>query len=187
MIIQLLPAPPPVPADHGTAISVDHGVAISVDNEAAADHHPEPEPEAVRLADYDQEKLDWPEPGPKPAPEAALDYDQENLDWAVKMIGFCLPPAVAIAVQFLKTDESHELPLAFHFLSLTIILSFNFLFLSKSIPPKFPEIAKLLERVGLFLAVIAIYIAITIPLHAWLKYITWTVFIVAMVFCHGHF
>ncbi|KAK2636717.1 hypothetical protein Ddye_031509 [Dipteronia dyeriana] len=167
-IIQLLQAPPPAPANHGAAISVDHGLAISVDNEAAAEHHPEPEPEASLLADY----------------------DRENLDWAVKMIGFCLPPAVEIGVQFLKTDQSHELQLAFHFLSLTIILSFNSLFLSKFIAPKFPEKAKLLERVGVFLAVTAIYIAITIPLPTWLRCVTWIVFVVsciAMAFCHGSF
>ncbi|KAK0573243.1 hypothetical protein LWI29_004823 [Acer saccharum] len=81
--------------------------------------------------------------------KAAADYDQEKLDWAVKMIGFCLPPAVVIAVQFLKTDQSHELPLTFHFLSLALILSFNSLFLRKSIAPKFPKIAKLFERVGI--------------------------------------
>ncbi|KAK3223582.1 hypothetical protein Dsin_010607 [Dipteronia sinensis] len=186
MIIQLLPAPPPAPADHGAAISVDHGVVVSVDNEAAADHHPQPGPEAVRLADYDQEKLDWPEPGPEPELEAALpaDYDQESLDWAVKMISFCLPPAVAIAVQFLKTDQSYELPLAFYFLSLTIIFSFNFLFLSKSIAPKFHGIAKLFERVGVFLAVMAIHIAITIPLPAWLSCATWTVFVVSCIAMH---
>ncbi|KAK3223585.1 hypothetical protein Dsin_010610 [Dipteronia sinensis] len=149
---QELQAPPPTPADHGAAISVDHGVVISVDNEAAADHHPQPGPEAV------------------PEPEAALpaDYDQENLDWALKMISFYLPPAVAIAVQFLKTNQSHELPLAFYFLLLAIILSFTFLLLYKFIAPKFPEIAKLLGLVGVFLAVTDIYIAITIPITGWL-------------------
>ncbi|KAK1575987.1 hypothetical protein Q3G72_009890 [Acer saccharum] len=118
--------------------------------------------------------------------KAAADYDQEKLDWAVKMIGFCLPPAVVIAVQFLKTDQSHELPLTFHFLSLALILSFNSLFLCKSIAPKFPKIAKLFERVGVFLAVTAIYIAITIPLSAWLRYITWTVFILTCIAMENH-
>ncbi|KAI9170105.1 hypothetical protein LWI28_022662 [Acer negundo] len=107
MIIQLLPAPPPL---------VDCEAVIPVD----------PDPNTNNS-------------------------DQENLDWAMRMICFCLPPAVAIAIQFLE-NESHELPLAFHFLSLVLILSFNFLFLSKFVAPKFPETAKLLERVGVFLA-----------------------------------
>ncbi|KAK0573273.1 hypothetical protein LWI29_005476 [Acer saccharum] len=113
--------------------------------------------------------------------KAAADYDQEKLDWAVKMIGFCLPPAVAIAVQSLKTDQSHELPFAFHFLSLALIFSFNSLFLSKLLAPEFPKIAKLLGRIGVFLAVMAIYIAITISLPAWLKCFTWTVFVVTCI------
>ncbi|KAK3223584.1 hypothetical protein Dsin_010609 [Dipteronia sinensis] len=183
MFIQLLPAPP--------------SPAIPVDHEAAEEHHPEPEPEPVEMFIH---RL--PAPTPPPAipvdleaeakAEAALlaNYGQETLDWAVRMIGFCLPPAVAIAVQFLKTDQSHELPLAFYFLSLALILSFNFLFLTKFIAPKFPETAKLLERFGVFLAVTAIYIAVTIPLPLWLKCIIWIVFVISCItilFCYGLF
>ncbi|KAK0574509.1 hypothetical protein LWI29_024766 [Acer saccharum] len=97
-------------------------------HEAAREYHPEPKPESE-------------------APPLA-NYDQEKLDWAVRMICYCLPPAVSIAIQFLQ-NQSHELPLAFHSLSLVLILSFNFLFLSKFIAPKFPETAKLLERLGI--------------------------------------
>ncbi|KAI9169854.1 hypothetical protein LWI28_018617 [Acer negundo] len=68
-------------------------LAIPVDHEAAMEHHPGPEPDAALLA------------------------NKENLNWDVRMICFCLPPAVAIALQFLNTGQSHELPLAFHFLS----------------------------------------------------------------------
>ncbi|KAK0573521.1 hypothetical protein LWI29_009421 [Acer saccharum] len=115
----------------------DHGVANSVDLEA------QPEPVGLPIPVVDPEA--------QHEQQAAADNDQEKLDWAVKMIVFCLPPAVAIAVQSLKTDQSHELPLAFHFLSVALILSFNSLFLSKFIAPR--EIAKLLERIGVFLAV----------------------------------
>ncbi|KAK0573278.1 hypothetical protein LWI29_005599 [Acer saccharum] len=140
-IIQLLPTTPPPPPPPPRP-----------NHEAAAEYHPKPKPE------------------PEPEPEAPLlaNYDQEKLDWAVRMICYCLPPAVSIAIQFLQ-NQSHELPLAFHFLSLILILSFNFLFLSKFIAPKFPETAKLLERLGVFLAVTAIYIAITVSLPVWLK------------------
>ncbi|KAK0574663.1 hypothetical protein LWI29_026976 [Acer saccharum] len=157
MIIQLLPAPAPPPPP--------------ADHEAAVEYQPG----------------SGPGPGPKPKAPLLANYDQEKLDWAVRMICYCLPPAVAIAIQFLE-NESRELPLAFHFLSLALILSFNFLFLSKFIAPKFPEIAKLLERCGVFLAVTAVYLAITIPLPIWLKCITWTIFIISCItilFCGG--
>ncbi|KAK1576871.1 hypothetical protein Q3G72_017124 [Acer saccharum] len=157
------PAPPPAPADHGADISADLEAQSQPVGQPAIPVDPE--------AQHEQ--------------KAAADYDQEKLDWAVKMIGFCLPPAVAIAVQSLKTDQSHELPFAFHFLSLALIFSFNSLFLSKFLAPEFPKIAKLLGRIGVFFAVMAIYIAITISLPAWLKCFTWTVFVVtciAMVF-----
>ncbi|KAK1577223.1 hypothetical protein Q3G72_019898 [Acer saccharum] len=84
---------------------------------------------------------------PEPESDATLLANMENLDWAVRMIGFCLPPTVAVALQFLKTGQSHELLLAFHFLSLAIIFSSNFLLLSKFIATKFSEIAKLLKQV----------------------------------------
>ncbi|KAK1575144.1 hypothetical protein Q3G72_003033 [Acer saccharum] len=115
----------------------DHGVANSVDLEA----QPEPVGPPIPVVD----------PEAQHEQQAAADNDQEKLNWAVKMIVFCLPPAVAIAVQSLKTNQSHELPLAFHFLSVALILSFNSLFLSKFIAPR--EIAKLLERIGVFLAI----------------------------------
>ncbi|KAK0573223.1 hypothetical protein LWI29_004575 [Acer saccharum] len=104
-----------------------------VDHEAVAEHQPPP---AIPV-------------DPEPEPEAPLlaNYNQEKLDWAMRMIGFCLTPAVAIAIEFLE-KQSHELPLAFHLLSLALILSFNFLFLSKFIAHKFRETAQLLERLG---------------------------------------
>ncbi|TXG51570.1 hypothetical protein EZV62_024094 [Acer yangbiense] len=118
------------------------------------------------------------DPLPPPLQPVVANNYQHNLDWAMIMIGFCLPSAVEIALQSLQAHESH-LPLSLHFLSLAIILSFTFLFLGKFMPPKFIEIAKVLERFGVLLAVTAIYIAITIPMPIWFKYITWTVFIVS--------
>ncbi|KAK0574816.1 hypothetical protein LWI29_029515 [Acer saccharum] len=118
------PAPPPAPADH------------HVDLEA------QPQPVGPPAIPVDPEA--------QHEQKAAADYDHQKLDWAVKMKGLCLPPAVAIAVEFLKTDQSHELPLAFHFLSLALILSFNSLFLSKFLAPEFPKIAKLLSELVCF-------------------------------------
>ncbi|TXG50596.1 hypothetical protein EZV62_023120 [Acer yangbiense] len=114
------------------------------------------------------------------SPGAAPVYNQHKLvDRAMKMICFCLPTAVAIALRSLQTKS--QLPLAFHFLTVALLFSFNFLFLSNFITPKFPEIAQILERVGVLFAVTAIYIAITIPLPVWLKYITWAIFVISFV------
>ncbi|KAK3227937.1 hypothetical protein Dsin_007799 [Dipteronia sinensis] len=116
-----------------------------------------------------------------PPGTAPIDHNQHNklVDGAMKMICFSLPTAVAIALQPLQTKS--QLPLAFHFLIGALLFSFNFLFLSNFITPKFPEIAQVLEFVGVFFAVTAIYIAITIPLPIWLKCITWTIFVISFV------
>ncbi|KAJ0105534.1 hypothetical protein Patl1_18984 [Pistacia atlantica] len=104
----------------------------------------------------------------EPAAPAA---DQYNLDWAMIMIGFCLPSAVEIALQSLQTKS--QLSPMFHFLSISIILSFTFLFVSKFMSTKFPVSAQVLERVGVLFAVTAIFVAITIPFPLWLNCITW--------------
>ncbi|KAK2664189.1 hypothetical protein Ddye_002763 [Dipteronia dyeriana] len=103
-------------------------------------------------------------------------HNQHNklVDGAMKMIRLCLPTAVAIApiaLQCLQTQS--QLPLAFHFLTVALLFSFN--------TPKSPEIAQVLEFVGVFFAVTAIYIAITIPLPVWLKCITWTIFVISFI------
>ena len=119
-----------------------------------------------------------------PPGTAPVDHNQDQhnklVDGAMKMICFCLPTAVAfvaIALQSLQTKS--QLPLAFHFLIVALLFSFNFLFLGNFITPKFPEIAQVLEFVGVFFAVTAIYIAFTIPLPVWLKCITWTTFVIS--------
>ncbi|KAJ0049128.1 hypothetical protein Pint_16333 [Pistacia integerrima] len=112
----------------------------------------------------------------EPAAPAA---DQYNLDWAMIMIGFCLPSAVEIALQSLQTKS--QLSPMFHFLSISIILSFTFLFVSKFMNTKFPVSAQVLERVGVLFAVTAIFVAITIPFPLWLNCITWVLYAISFI------
>lgn len=117
-------------------------------------------------------------------PQQAPAADRQNLDWAMIMIGFCLPSAIEIALQSLQVHS--QLPPMFHFLSLAIIFSFTFLFLSKVMSPKFPIIAQVLEALGVLFAVTAIFVAITIPLPLGLKCLTWTLyafFLIAITIC----
>ncbi|KAK3227941.1 hypothetical protein Dsin_007803 [Dipteronia sinensis] len=119
-----------------------------------------------------------------PPGTAPVDHNQHHklVDGATKMICFSLPTAVAIvAIALQSLQNKSQLPLAFHFLIVALLFSFNFLFLSNFITPKFPEIAQVLEFVGVFFAVTVIYIAITIPLPVWLKCITWTIFVISFV------
>ncbi|KAJ0105532.1 hypothetical protein Patl1_18982 [Pistacia atlantica] len=95
------------------------------------------------------------------------------------MIGFCLPSAVEIALQSLNTQS--RLSPMFHFLSLAIILSFSFIFVSKFMRLKFPLIAQVLERVGVLFAVTAVFVAFTIPFPLWLKCITWALYAISVI------
>ncbi|KAJ0039515.1 hypothetical protein Pint_26560 [Pistacia integerrima] len=94
------------------------------------------------------------------------------------IIGFCLPSAVEISLQSLQTSQ---LPPIFQFFCLAIIFSLTLLFLGKFISSRFPKTAQVLEWFGVFFAVMAIYLAITIPLPLWLKCVTWTLYAISFI------
>lgn len=106
------------------------------------------------------------------SPSAAA--DPHNLEWLMMMINFCLPLAVEIALQSSQTQC--QLPPTFHFLCLAITFSFTFLFLGKFMSSIVPKMAQVLQWFGVFFAVTAFYLAITIPLPLWLKCVSWTLY-----------
>jgi hypothetical protein len=81
------------------------------------------------------------------------------------MVSFCLSSALAIALTTYANVHS-KLSAIFHLLSFQFLLCFATFFVSKfMMNSKFPVIAQVLDRAGVFLGVTAFFTAITIPLR----------------------
>ncbi|KAH7852145.1 hypothetical protein Vadar_021087 [Vaccinium darrowii] len=112
-------------------------------------------------------------------PPVVAQNRQQNLDWPQLVIAFCFTSAMDVALQSIETRT--QLPLPFHFLSLAIVFAFTSLFVARHISSKFPLQAGVLEKVGIFFAVTAFFVAITVALPLCLKLISWIIFAVSLL------
>lgn len=131
-------------------------------------------------------RLGWfddPEDEETSQPPAARNHNR--LDWPKILVVFCL--ATAIDMALLSAQIHSQLPAIFCFLGLTIIVSFTCFFVSKCIPLKYKEMAKALERLGIFFGVTAIFISIAIPFSLWFKCVTCFIYVLCwltILFCN---
>ena len=100
-----------------------------------------------------------------------LEVHNRIRDWAKIMVTFCLAWASAIALTYAQVHSKFS-PM-FNVVSFECLLCFASFFVSGFMNSKFPVIARVLDRVGVFFAVIAFFTAITIPFPPWLQIITW--------------
>ncbi|KAF3437982.1 hypothetical protein FNV43_RR20738 [Rhamnella rubrinervis] len=82
--------------------------------------------------------------------------------WAKIIVCFCFASAIQIALLSAQL-HSHLFPII-RFLSLSILFGFASLLISKLTNSKFPNIAQMLEAAAVCFAVIAFFIAISIPI-----------------------
>ena len=111
---------------------------------------------------------------PPTLPQPSQTTEQRNLQWQDIILGLCFTSAIGIAVQFLKTPS--QLPPSFQLLSLTLVLTFSAVFVSKLISSKFPDTAQVVEKVAVFFAATAFFLAISITLPLNLKFFTWAIY-----------
>jgi hypothetical protein len=109
-----------------------------------------------------------------PAQQHGLEVDNHNIDWAKIMMTFRLAYAPSIALTYAQVHS--KFTPTFHVVSFEFLLSFASFFVSKFMNSKFPVIARLLHRVGVFFAVTAFCTSITIPFPLWLQIVTWLVY-----------
>jgi hypothetical protein len=114
-----------------------------------------------------------------PAQPLGLEVDNHAIDWAKIMMTFCLAFAPSIALTYAQIHSKFS-P-TFHVVSFEFLLCFASFFVSKFMNPKFPVIARLLDRVGVFFAVTAFCTSITIPFPLWLQIVTWLVYAISFV------
>ncbi|KAK9926191.1 hypothetical protein M0R45_023433 [Rubus argutus] len=108
-------------------------------------------------------------------PPAARNHNQLDY-WPKILVVFC--SASAIDMAFLSAQIHSQLSPSFCFLGLTIIISFTCFFVSKCIPLKhYKQVAKALERFGIFFGVTAIFISIAIPFPLWFKCVTCFIYV----------
>ncbi|KAL4605555.1 hypothetical protein ACB092_09G037700 [Castanea dentata] len=103
------------------------------------------------------------------------------MDWADLMIGFCLSAALEMAS--LYTQIERQLSATFHWLSLAIGFAFACFFVSQFIKSKskFLVTAQVLHKFGVFFAVTAFFMAITIPLPLYFKFATWAIYAISVL------
>lgn len=115
-----------------------------------------------------------------PVPDdARQNIEQQNLQWQDIILGFCFASAHGIALQFVKTPS--QFPPSFHLLSLALVLTFSAVFVAKLISSKFPDTAQVIEKVAVFFAATAFFLAISIPLPLNLKFFTWAIYCVLLL------
>ncbi|ONH99100.1 hypothetical protein PRUPE_6G011700 [Prunus persica] len=144
--------------------------------------------------DYDP-NLDDPEAALQVA-EAAAAYsyrdrrrrrnNKNKLDWAKIIVVFCFTAAIGLALLPLQLHDSHELPLNFYFLGLTVLLAFTCILVSKFVHfnycPAGISISYLFHNLGLFFGFTAFLISITIPFPLWFKCTAYSIYVAACFF-----
>nr|POE52355.1 hypothetical protein CFP56_65587 [Quercus suber] len=110
---------------------------------------------------------------------AKQNIEPRNPQWQDIIMGFCLTSALQIALQYIKTP-SQLLPLSFHLLSLTVVLTFSALFVAKLIGSKYPVPAQVVNEVAVFFVTTAFFLAITIPMPLYLKFLSWAIYVVLL-------
>ncbi|KAL4633960.1 hypothetical protein ACB092_04G161600, partial [Castanea dentata] len=119
-------------------------------------------------------------PPTEPQPSQTTDpIEPRNPQWQEIIMGFCFASALQIALQYTKTPSS-QLPLSFHLLSLTVVLTFSALFVAKLISSKYPVSAQVVDEVAVFFVTTAFFLAITIPMPLCLKFLTWAIYVVLL-------
>ena len=106
-------------------------------------------------------------PQPQPVPP-------DNQDWAAVIIACCFTSSIEIAVQRLQLQS--QPPLSFCFLSMAMVFAFSSLFVGKYIVSRFRRAAQVLEHLGVFSAVTAYFLAITVSVPLCLKCISWVIY-----------
>ena len=119
-----------------------------------------------------------PEAPPVTTVVAKQNIEPRNPQWQDIIMGFCFTSALQIALQYTKT--SSQLPLSFHLLSLTVVLTFSALFVAKLISSKYPVSAQVADEVAVFFVTTAFFLAITIPMPLCLKFLTWAIYVVLL-------
>ncbi|KAA8542342.1 hypothetical protein F0562_023522 [Nyssa sinensis] len=170
--------------------------------------HWRPEMEAWRRVKKNLLKRFFPLPPPAPCPFApeigGLDLEQQhqqpaqpvvavgvasqNLDWQVLVIGFCFASAVAIALQSLQTPA--PLPITFQLLCLAMACAVSTLFVAKNIGSRHPDLARVLQHVGVLFGVTAFFLAVTVSSPLCFKLIFWTIYalsLLVIVLCNRFF
>ncbi|KAK7844330.1 hypothetical protein CFP56_010996 [Quercus suber] len=125
-------------------------------------HTPPTEPQPSQTTD--------PEAPPVTTVVAKQNIELRNPQWQDIIMGFCFTSALQIALQYTKTPS--QLPLSFHLLSLTVVLTFSALFVAKIISSKYPVSAQVVDEVAVFFVTTAFFLAITIPMPLCLKFLT---------------
>ena len=100
-------------------------------------------------------------------------------DWADLMIGFCL--SVALEMASLSAQIEKQLSATFHWLSLAIGFAFACFFVSRFIKSKFLATAQVLQKFGIFFATTAVFMAITIPIPLYFKFVSWTIYAISVL------
>uniref|UniRef100_A0A7N2RBK6 Uncharacterized protein n=1 Tax=Quercus lobata TaxID=97700 RepID=A0A7N2RBK6_QUELO len=119
-----------------------------------------------------------PEAPPVTTVVAKQDIEPRNPQWQDIIMGFCFTSALQIALQYTKTPS--QLPLSFHLLSLTVVLTFSALFVAKLISSKYPVSAQVVDEVAVFFVTTAFFLAITIPMPLCLKFLAWAIYVVLL-------
>lgn len=133
-------------------------------------HSPPTQPQPSQTTDLES-------PPVTPVPIVARqNMEQRNLQWQDLIFGFCFTTALGIALQ--STQAPSQLPLSFHLLSLTVVLTFSALFVAKLISSKYPVSAQVADEVAVFFVTTAFFLAITIPMPLCLKFLTWAIYVV---------
>ncbi|CAL2262708.1 unnamed protein product [Prunus armeniaca] len=150
--------------------------------------------------DYDP-NLDDPEAALQVA-EAAAAYsyrdrrrnNKNKLDWAKIIVVFCFTAAIGLALLPFQLHDSHELPLNFYFLGLTVLLAFTCILVSKFVHfnycPAGISISYRFHNFGLFFGFTAFLISITIPFPLWFKCNAYSIYVAAcflIILCNLHF
>lgn len=111
-----------------------------------------------------------------------------QIKWAEVMMGFCFASAIQIASLWSRT-HSNVAP-NFDILSITILLSFASIFVSKYIAAKFRRVSLFLEQLGIFFAVTNFFFTITISVSKSLVITTWVVYaicFIVIIVCNSFF
>ncbi|KAE7998035.1 hypothetical protein FH972_002614 [Carpinus fangiana] len=180
---KFLPQPVPVPVPVPPQDDVEAGALQALDLEVLHNNDLEAGGSGSNGAspvEDDDESSSVPVPVP---PQVDVEAgDQPSLDLEVlynNVVNFCLVSAPAIALTYAQIHS--EFSTTFHVVSFGCVLCFASFFVSKFIKPMFPAIARALEGVGVFFAVTAFFITITIPFPLWLQIMTWLLYAISFL------
>ncbi|KAF9607179.1 hypothetical protein IFM89_032401 [Coptis chinensis] len=101
-------------------------------------------------------------------------YSHPEEDWAKIVVSYSLPTVVTLLALYFQI-KPHEIPLYFYFLSLALLLAFSFSLITLVLRFKFPNTAKVLERMGVGFAVFSFFTAIAMTLPNNIKWVAWLI------------